>query len=149
MWIDSSFVDRYLDGETAMNAVFSDLQDRSSPLDGVTIHNRAELLALLDRLRDREPFVCKLVGENGYKLTVGIGPHLGCVQYSPSDGNTPYLMAVATQNQSEPEYVDFLLGDTPTPIAQRFCLPLEMVNAISVHFVETGERSPAMAWEEI
>jgi len=132
-----------------MNVIFSDMQDDSNPLDGVTIYSGGELVGLLNQVRNREPFVCELVGDNGYKLKMGIGPHVGCVQYSPSDGNTPYLMAVASDNHSEPEYVEFLTGDTLTPIARRYCLPFEMLREVAVYFVETGERSPAVAWEEI
>jgi hypothetical protein len=132
-----------------MKAVFSDMQDPSNPLDGAAIHDRQELLALLERLRDRDPFVCELVGENGYKLKMGIGPGVACVQHGPSDGDTPYLMAVGPQKHCDQEYVEFLLGDTPTPIAQRFCLPFEMAGEIASYFVETGQRWPDAAWEEI
>ena len=42
---------------------------------------------------------------------------------------------------------DFV-GDTPTPIPQRFCLPLETVKQIAAYFIETGERWPGVSWEE-
>jgi hypothetical protein len=132
-----------------MNAVFKDMQDHSSRLDGATVHDRKELFALLDSIRDRQPFGCELVGENDYKLTLGIGEHIGFVQHSPADGDTPYLLAVAPEKCCEQEYVEFLVGDTPTPIPQRFFLPFEAVKRIAAYFIETGERSPAFSWEEI
>jgi hypothetical protein len=132
-----------------MKAVFNDMQDHSNPLDGATVHDRKELFTLLDRAVDREPFGCELVGENDYKLTLGIGKGIGFVQHSPADGDTPYLLAVAPEKFCEQEYVEFLVGDTPTPIPQRFCLPFEAVKRIAAYFIETGERSPAFSWEEI
>ena len=132
-----------------MKAVFNDMEDHSSSVDGATVHDRNELFAQLDSIGDREPFGCELLGENGFKLTLGIGKDIGFVQHSPADGDIPYLVAVAPQKYCEQEYVEFLVGGTPTPIPQRFCLLFEMVKQIAAHFVETGERSPAFSWEEI
>jgi hypothetical protein len=132
-----------------MNAVFNDFQEPCSPLDGATVRNREELFELLDSLRNRAPFVGELVGDNGYKLLLGIGPEVGSVQHSPSDGDVPYLMAVAVDDHCKDEYVEFLCGDTPSPISKRYCLPFESVKEIAAHFLETGERSPAVRWEEI
>jgi hypothetical protein len=130
-----------------MKAVFNDLQDYSSELDGATVHNRSELFRILDGARDRNPFGCELLGENDYKLTLGIGKHVGFVQHGRSDGDTPYLVAVSP---SEYEVdAEFLVGDTPSPIPRRFCLPFEIVKEIAAYFIESGERSPAVAWEEI
>jgi hypothetical protein len=69
-----------------MKAVFNDLQDYSSSLDGVAVSNRQELFAVLDNARDREPFACELEGENGYKLTLGVAKDKGFVQHSRTDG---------------------------------------------------------------
>jgi hypothetical protein len=132
-----------------MNAIFKDLQDHSSRLNGAAVHNRHELFAVLESARDREPFGCELEGENGYKLTLGIGKHVGFVQHGSVDGDTPYLVAVAAVTHWHHDYAEFLVGDTPTPIPQRFCLPFEMVKEIAAHFVETGQRSPTLAWEEL
>lgn len=132
-----------------MKAVFNDMQDHSSALDGAAVRDRRELFALLDGVRGREPFGCELVGENGYKLTLGIGKEIGFVQHSPSDGDTPYLLALAPEKHCDQEYVEFLVGDTPTPVPGRFCLPFEAVRDIAAFFVETGKRSPTVSWEEI
>jgi hypothetical protein len=132
-----------------MKAILNDMQDHSSRLHGATVCNRKELFALLDSVRDREPFGCELVGENDYKLTLGIGKDIGFVQHSPADGDTPYLLAVASEKSCEQEHVEFLVGNTPTPIPQRFCIPFDAVKEIARHFIETGQRSPAVTWEEI
>jgi hypothetical protein len=132
-----------------MRAVFNDLQDHFSRLHGATVNDRSELFALLDTVRDRPSFGCELVGENNYKLTLGIGKIIGFVQHSRADGDTPYLLAVAQEKCCELDHVEFHVGGTATPIPQRFCLPFEALKEIVAYFVETGERSPAVSWEEI
>jgi hypothetical protein len=140
--------------EGSMKAVFNDLQDYSSSLDGAIVCDRNELFAVLDCVRDREPFICELEGENEYKLTIGAGKEVGCVQYSRSDGDPPYLVALAPGHQAgeeeeEQEYVEFLCGNTATPIPKRNILPFEMGKRIAAYFIETGERCPAVSREEV
>lgn len=132
-----------------MNAEFFDRQEQSNPLNGAKIENGGKLLKILDDLRSREPFFCELVGENSFNLLLGVGRTIGCVQYSPGDGSTPYLMAVATGEQDSDGYVEFLTADTPTPVPRRYCLSFEIVKQIAAYFIETGKRSPEVSWEEI
>jgi hypothetical protein len=137
-----------------MKAAFNDLQDYSSHLDGTVVHNDSEVLSILASVRDRESFACELEGDNGYKLTIGIGNDVGFVQHSSIDGDSPYLVALAPgfhigELDEEQKYVEFLCGDTPSPIAKRYILPFDIVMQIAACFVETGERSPSVFWEEI
>ena len=73
---------------------FLDHQDETNPLNGFVIVDDAQLSQVLDSFRTREPFFAELYCENGYKLLIGIGRTVGCVQYGRSDGDKPYLMAV-------------------------------------------------------
>jgi hypothetical protein len=132
-----------------MAVQFFDRQDQTNSLNGARIGDREELLKVLDGLRSREPFFCELVGENGYNLLLGVGRTIGCAQYSPSDGSTPYLMAVATNEQGSNEYMEFLTANTPSPVPRRYCVPFETAKQIAAHFVETGNRWPSVSWEEI
>lgn len=133
-----------------MKAVFNDLQDFSSSLDGATVHDPQELFAVLDSARNRKPFACELEGDNGYKLTLGVGKEYGFVQHSRIDADSPYLVAVAeTEPASGEEYVEFLCGDTPSPVPMRNVLPFETVKDIAAYFIQTGERSPAVSWDEV
>lgn len=52
-----------------------------------------EVLALIESLRNRPPFFCELVGENGFNLLVGIGGDVGCAQLSRTDGLTVKTLA--------------------------------------------------------
>ncbi len=132
-----------------MTALFCDRQELSNPMNGLRIKNKTELDEALEKLQSREPFFFELVGENGYNLLVGLGNTIGCVQYSRSNGDTPYLMAVAPSEQDANEYVEFLIANTPTPVSKRYCMPREQVRQIAAYFLETGDRSPDISWEEI
>jgi hypothetical protein len=84
----------------------------------------AEVLNLLKSLRNRTPFFCELVGENGYNLLIGLGGDIGCAQYSGGDGEVRYLMAVAKEVPDTAAYTEILTGNTPTPVPGRYCLRL-------------------------
>jgi hypothetical protein len=131
-----------------MRIQFFDRQDSKNPANGETIEQADHLVDTLRRFTNRKPFLCELVGENGYNLLIGIG-RLGCAQYSPGNGKPPYLVAVAPDPDPELEEVEFLTGDTPTPIPGRHILPFSLVEEIAACFQRTGEPSKSIAWEEI
>jgi hypothetical protein len=132
-----------------MLAVFCDTRDKPNPLNGTQIRNGEEWSRLFDKLEKAEAFVCEFEGENGYKLGVGLAPKLGCAQYSRTDGEPPYMVAVATEITSEDGCIDFMYGNELTEVPNRECLPLETIKEIVAYFIETGLRSPNVAWEQI
>jgi len=134
-----------------MIVTFYDREDEANELNGAVIRDRRRLRqvleSLLESLQVRWPFVCELVGENGFQLTIGVGK-IGCVHYSRCDGSPPYLMAVARRNVLEADEPEFMLGGTPTPIPAHFCMPFDDVIDIAVYFMETGRASPFFSWEQ-
>ena len=129
---------------------FFDAQESSNELNGKKIDDGPQLLALLSKLRHRTPFICELRGENGFKLSLGLGEASGFVQFSASDGRAPYWVAVAPGEQDiSTEAGEFLIGGTATPILRRYCMDSERQNGIVVHFLRTGQRSPSVIWEEV
>ena len=124
------------------------MQESLNPLNGTVISSPVELLKILDGLRSRPPFFLQLVGNNGYKLDIGIGRTHGYAQFSPNDGNPPYLMAKAPNGAAPSEDLEFLAGNTPTPIDKRYCLPWKLVVQVAAHFIETGKRSTQISWKE-
>ena len=132
-----------------MTIEFFDRQQVSSSVNGIRIEKQGDLLRLFESLVNREPFFCELVGDNGYKQLVGVGGRIGCVQYSANNGAPPYLMAVAEDGVNGQPYVEFLIGNTPTPVSTRYCIPFEKIRQITVYFLQTGERDPSVSWEEI
>jgi len=141
-----------------MNLTFFDTQDRSNPSNGRVLGDDSELVQLLESLRDRAPFFVELDSENGYQLLVGVGGANGTVQYNRSDGDSAYLMAVEHLAATEPigslsdryeHCLEFLIGNTPTPVPRRYRLSPERVKEVALYFRQTGEPSPAVLWEEI
>lgn len=126
---------------------FYDREDVANPLNGSDADSAEALLRLVDAHQERRPFFAELVG-TGFKLLVGVGGPTGCAQYSPANGNVPYLMAVNPTTGSSSE-TDFLIGGTPTPVLARYCLPSRVVRELIRHFAETGKPSPMVEWEEI
>ena len=66
-----------------------------------------------------------------------------------SDGDLPYLMAVSHNPPMRSGDAEFLTANTPTPVPARYILSVEELKEIALHFLETGERSDAFAWENI
>jgi hypothetical protein len=58
-------------------------------------------------------------------------------------------MAVSRDPDVSKEFFEFLIGDTPSPVPSRFCPPFDTLKDIAAYFQMTGERSPAVSWEEI
>jgi hypothetical protein len=130
-----------------MNATFQDMEQLANPMNGTSLTSSI-LATFFQSLAGREPFMFELRGENGFMLTVGVAADCGTVQYSPSEGLPPYLMARGDETD-ESEFMEFLAGGTPTPIPKRFCLPLDRVQKIMQDFFTHGEKSDAVEWEEI
>jgi hypothetical protein len=132
-----------------MIVTFFDRQDEGNPLNGSTFSNSSALLDCLHELSSRPPFLCEIENENGFKLLVGIGGRWSCIQHSRTDGLPPYLMAVPRETQSGVSDMEFLMGNTGTPIRGRYILKSELADKLVSFFVEAGGRSDAVEWEEI
>jgi hypothetical protein len=132
-----------------MIAAFFDRQESANPLNGCKVYEPDRIAQILRSLQNRTPFLCELVGDAGFNLLLGVGGQFGCAQYSSRDGSPPYFMAVAEQPAATDEYIEFLAGDTPTPIARHYCLTFGSIQSIATHFVITGQRHPGFFWEQI
>jgi hypothetical protein len=130
-----------------MTAKFFDRNEAANPMNGCTVVSERQLLDLLDSYENRRPFFCELQGES-HTLLLGVGP-TGCIQYNDRNGSPPYLMAMIPDGQQRKGYLEFLMGDTPTPVLMRYALPLSRVKEVAVYFLESGKRSPSVSWEGI
>jgi hypothetical protein len=131
-----------------MNVTFLDFEDSANKMNGAVIRDADTLFQVLASLRRMRPSFCEFSGENGFKLTVGVGSK-SCVQYSPADGSPPYLLALAPNAESARGYIEFLAGGTLTPVLNRYCLPFASVRKIAGYFLKTGGAHSAFAWEEL
>ena len=130
-----------------MNAVFHDHQDIANPLNGRAVTS-SEAIRLLRSLRTRDPFFCSLDADAG-TLLVGVGQDVGCIQFTPTVGGLPYLMAMSDPNESRDGYVEFLSGGTPSPVPRRYALPWLLLEQIVTAFLDEGAIPNDVVWEEI
>lgn len=132
-----------------MTARFLDRQDSSNPRHGKVIDDCESLEAAIDALRERPASFCELEAHDGSRLLLGIGQSLGCAQFSAADGSPPYLMAVDDNAAAADDYMEFLIGNTDTPVQMRYCVPIDQIKEIAREFVATGKRSSRFQWEDI
>jgi hypothetical protein len=102
-----------------MKVQYLNHQDKLDPMNRAVIAEATKLTELLDERRNEAPFIAAFSGENGYKIKFGIGNDVSFVQYSRSDGEPPYLVAVPPHPHITSGYVEFLTANTPTPIQAR------------------------------
>ena len=131
-----------------MKVQFFDRQDAANSLNGMSITSLSEFHSALESARGRPPFFTELIGDNGFKLLLGIGGEEGCAQFSSVDGTAPYLMAVSLDKGEEGEQV-FLIDDIASPVPKRYCLPNNIIEDIAATFLQTGQRRSDVPWEEI
>jgi hypothetical protein len=132
-----------------MKVQYANQQDDSDPMNGTVIAESGKLEELLNWRRNKPPFFIRLSGANGYEIMVGIGGEVGCVQYSRSDGEPPYLVAVPPRPHMTSGDVEFLTGNTLTPVPARNIVSFEELKQIAIYFLQTGERSDVVSWEPV
>lgn len=133
-----------------MNTTFQDLQHENNPRNGQVFCQRDTALSLLQVLRTIEPpFMCQFTGDNGFNLIIGVTHDSGCVQHSSNNGLPPFLMAVCSSGPANRGDMEFLVGDTPTPIDGRYRIGIDDLCEVVAEFVATGKRSARVFWEEL
>ncbi len=132
-----------------MKVRYDNEQDDTDPMNGAVIANGGQLSELLNGRRSNPPLFIRLSGSNGYEMMVGIGVEVGCVQYSRSDGEPPYLVAVPLRPHMTGGDVEFLTGDTATPVPARNIVSFDELKQIALYFLQTGERSYVVSWEPV
>lgn len=132
-----------------MQITLHDLENPHSPEHDLQIDSAEELTSVLDRLQHREPFILELESGHGSRLTVGLGGPIACAQHSPASGDPPYLVAIGNPASTNiKDEVTFLCGGTPTPVPNRRCIPFATLKRVAIHFLNTGQPSPEIQWEE-
>jgi hypothetical protein len=69
-----------------VRAQYFDLNDMTNPLNGRWL---TDLREVFERLHDKKPFLAELIGDNGYKLLLGLGADVGFAQFGTSDDEPP------------------------------------------------------------
>jgi hypothetical protein len=123
-------------------------QDKYDALNGKPILQPEKLSELLHRRRNQRPHVAELSADNGLQIVFAISTDLCCAEYRRIDGVPPYLMAISPHRSMKRGCVEFFAGNTPTPIAARYIINFEELKEIALYFLQTGEKSSAVSWQE-
>lgn len=114
----------------------------------IHISNEEKLRKELKRFKGNDPGkLIDLNSPSGDYLTLGIGASGGCVMFTPASLEPPYLVACGPSDDYETS-VEFLRGDTPTPIPLAYVLSVEEVIDIAVYFFLNGSLPKTVEWEE-
>lgn len=132
-----------------MSAKFFDLHNDGNPENGTELTNGLQAKALLARIAINPPFVAELVSDHETKLMIGLGPEIGSVQFCTADDEPPYFMAKLESQNMRSGITEFIIGNEPSEIELRLCIPLSVLLEVAAYFVETGQRSSIVSWEEI
>lgn len=117
------------------------------PRPALSFQSSSQLISFLRHLQTKEPSAGELIGENGYKLTIGIDGQIAFAQYSRVNGDPPYMVAQARTIVSEKSH-DFVVTGSLTEVDGKCCLPFPEFEKIACDFMETGQRSPSVEWED-
>ena len=132
-----------------MNVEYENQQDHFDPMNRIVFSDGAKLGQLLDARKRQPPFGARLSGENGYELMIGLGGRFAFIQYSLSNGDPPYLLAMSENPPLKSGGIEFFVGNTPTPVTARHIIRFAELKEIAFHFIETGQRGSGVGWEEV
>lgn len=136
-------------GPQSVKILYKNQQDKLDPLNGAIISEAAKLSEILEERKNYPPFFIRLSGDNGFQIIIGIGGNVGCVQYSRSDGELPYLMAVPSIPRLTTGDIEFLAGNMLTPVPARNILSFDELRKVVEDFASTGKRSSSVLWEPV
>src|ERR1051325_1339731 len=115
---------------------------------GVEIANEQHLKELIHVHQNKPPHFVEIVASDGAKLLLGVGGEFVTAQYTCASGSPPYLVVKGSEDTDD-EFIEFLMGDTLTPVSRHLCITFEKGMAVALHFYRTGKRLDTVAWEEI
>jgi hypothetical protein len=129
-----------------MKIMFRSLQDNDSLDNECVIPDAKHMLRILDDVRKGEPTVCELISDSGRELMLGIGPKFGFAQYKASDGEPPYFITAKDAGNASRCFYEYWAGGTLSEIPVKYCLPIDIIRELAVHFFETGQRGSSAKW---
>ena len=131
-----------------MSAKFYDQNNNKNPRNGTILADGKAAKALLRTAVAETSFV-ELASSSETKLLIGLGPEICSAQFSSLNGEPPYLFAKLQSESKREGVAEFVIGVEPTEILRRLCIPYSALLEVAAYFVETGERSSIVEWEEV
>lgn len=128
-----------------MKVEFHDYAVRKRPVK--TFDHASALIDFLRQCKTEEFASAELLGENGFRLVIGIDGDLAFAEYSSQDDEPPYLIALSPTVVVDGMHI-FLVTNEGTEIHGRHCLAFPVFEEVVRHFIETGERTATVEWED-
>ena len=126
--------------------------DRTAPrgtrVDAVNLSSSNALWEMIVDHSIRVPHFMEILSRCFGIILLSIGDRLACAQFTGATGDPPYLMVVSQVGNQE-QYREFLMGNEPTPVPTRYCVPAEIAADVAVHFLERGGLLPDVTWEAL
>ena len=132
-----------------LGARFVDLAaPTDTDLNAVDLSSSNDLRAMIVEHSRRAPHFVEIQSRCSGRLLLGLGGVFACAQFTGATGDPPYLMVVSQVGNQE-QYREFLMGNEPTPVPTRYCVPAEIAADVAVHFLERGGLLPDVIWEAL
>jgi len=115
---------------------------------GPSFSDPLAVVAYIDTLRSRPPFMFELDSDTGYELMVGLANEMGFAQFSQLGTGGPFFMTVDPQREYDQQLEhDFLAGGVDTPIDDKYCISYDKLREVVLYFAKRSERNPNVNWE--
>jgi hypothetical protein len=104
----------------------------------------------LRQLITGQPIVVEFFAPNGELMNLGIGGPVGYAAFATQEiarEGRPTICPAGTVGEDVPEWVEFEMGDTPTPINRRGLVTANELVSIVKYFFERGALHPGFTWE--
>jgi hypothetical protein len=111
-----------------------------------------EVDGMLDRLadearRDGMPQDVQITVESAGTLGIVVGADWSVLNHVPAHLDPPYMISVG-EHQSDEPVVFYVAGDHYSETLRRNTITPEVARTAVRHFVDTGQLSPDVTWEE-
>ena len=118
----------------------------------VEITSDEDLSTFLSECKKFGQVILNLVSVDFGNLTIGIGHIYGFVEYINAKAEPPYLLAKQKNDegdQIDDEYIEFNAGGTVTPIPNNLCIPMNLVERVTLYFYKKKELPTFVDWSPI
>jgi hypothetical protein len=117
-------------------------------LEVIDIGEESKLKELLDEFTEWDDPCMRLIKPDNARLDLAVSKPHALVQYMQPSLEPPTLVARGEDAESE-EAHEFIYNGEPNPVPMRYCITLERMKEIAVHYFNNGELPGFVEWDEI
>ncbi|MHC4661307.1 MAG: Imm1 family immunity protein [Planctomycetota bacterium] len=118
-------------------------------LEVIDITDEAALTKILDEFTEWDDPCIRLYKPDGDRLESTVKKPYALVQYMKASCEPPFLVGTDQSKKDSTETFEFVYDVQTAQVPARFCLSLDKMKEISLHFYNNGELPDSVVWEEI